>query len=72
MAIGTGLEPRHRGRSLADALWRESQAGVLVTCKESKARAWLLLGISWPFLVRKAMQPSAQHFCLHPACSVAY
>ena len=39
MAVGTGLEPRRRGRRLAGALWRESKARVLVTCKESRARA---------------------------------
>lgn len=39
MAVGTGLEPRRHCRHLAGALRRESEAGVLVTWKESGARA---------------------------------
>lgn len=39
MAVGTGLEPRRHGRRLAGALWRESEARVLVTWKERGARA---------------------------------
>lgn len=39
MAVGTGLEPRCHSRRLAGALRRENEAGVLVTWKESRARA---------------------------------
>lgn len=39
MAVGTGLEPQSHSRHLAGTLRRESEAGVLVTWKESRARA---------------------------------